>query len=183
MNMRFVFLFIAVGFLSCCATYKGVPVTDTSFKADGGKVIRHPMTRYGSVPAENEHYRIEGTGFMGALKKGSAQESLLTFTFSFVAKQPVNLESVQVEEVTPEGQLKTMVKDQAPELNKNKNWVGRTAAVPMTRTSVPWLYEPSDTVMLYKFTITAKGEAPVVMYQPSLTVAASKALYLKVMNS
>lgn len=183
MKCRIAALLVAMSLQACATgpTYLGYSVSDMPFKADGGKTVHLPMTRAGSVPAENEEYKIEGAGFMVALKKGDAKESQLTWTFSFLSKKRADLDYVVVEQVTPSGALQGIVKDSLPVL-KNGSWTGRAVPMAMTKDLVPWLYLDGDSTFLFKFTIKAKDQNPIVMYQPSLAYKASKALSLRVLE-
>jgi len=168
--------------LSACATgptYLGHAVSESPFKVDGGKTVNLPVTRAGALPAENENYKIEGAGFFSSLEKGSPSESKLTWAFSFVSKKSDELDSVVVEQVTDSGGLELVVKDNFPAL-KNKNWVGRSTPVSMTKDLSPWLYSSSDSTFVFKFTIKAKDGSSIVMYQPSKILGSVKAINLRI---
>lgn len=173
---------LAVGLLSACmTTYRGQVVREVAFKADGGKTITLPVARGGAVPSENEDYKIEVAGYMGTLQKGNPADSTFTLNFSFRSKKNKELEYVRVEYVDPSGKLTPVVQDDAPTL-KNGDWIGKSAALAATKELSPWLYDGSDSTFLFKFTIKARNENPVEMYQPSLFDKGTKALYLQVMG-
>lgn len=166
--------------LTACATgptYLGHAVSEVSFKVDGGRTVNLPVTRAGALPVENEDYKIQSAGFSASPKKGSPAESGLIWAFSFISKNPDELDSVVVERVTDSGGLELIVKDSSPVL-RNRNWVGRAAPASMTRESSPWLYSGSDSTFVFKFTIKARNRNPVVMYQPSMISSRAKAMYL-----
>lgn len=175
---------LASSLLSACAngpTYLGYPISEASFKVDGGKTVSLPVTRAGALPAENSDYKIEGAGFSAALEKGKPNESKLTWGFSFVSKKAAELDSVVVEQVTAAGELELVVKDNAPILKRN-NWVGRSAPVSMAKDVSPWLYSGDDSTFVFKFTIRAKDGNSIEMYQPSIIASRLKSVYLQVLS-
>jgi hypothetical protein len=184
MKYRITTLLTSLLFSACAAgpTYLGHAVSETSYKVDGGKTIKLPITRAGALPVENENYKIEGAGVIASMTKGDPSNSKITWTFSFVSKKSAELDSVVVEQVTDSGGLELAVKDNTPSL-KNKNWVGRSATASMTKESSPWLYSSSNSTFVFKFTIKAKDGSAVVMYQPSIISSRAKAMYLTVISS
>ncbi|MES2027179.1 MAG: hypothetical protein V4448_16640 [Pseudomonadota bacterium] len=175
---------LTAAILAGCAvapTYRGQVVQQVPFKIDDGTSLSLPMVRGGALPAENDEYKIDGAGYMGSLKAGSASQSEIQQTFSIVVKKNAELEYVRIEQVDTDGGLQLVVQDNQPVL-KNKNWVGKTKPVPATRDASPWLYSSGNSTFLFKFTIKAKGSAAIVMYQPSLFNRETKAVYLRVIQ-
>lgn len=170
---------LLVSVLAGCAMHNGFVTTEVPFKVDGGKTITLPMTRAGAVPSENDRYKINGAGILAALKKGSPEKSEIVWSFSFETKSGKQIESVAIEQVGSTGELDLMVQDKSPVL-KNGLWIGKSKPYSMSNAESPWLYSDNDSTFLFKFTITERGGAHIVMYQPSLITKGSKTVYFKI---
>lgn len=184
MILRILLVFMLLSHLSACVMgprYLGYTVTERSFKVDEGKVIKAQMTRAGPLPVENEQYKIETAGVNVSLSKSSAENSELTWIFSFLSKNQRPLDYVKIEHVRENGSLELVVLDDSP-VFKNSNWFGRSEASPMTRKAQPWIYTANDSTFIFKFTIKEKNSDAVVMYQPSLISRQAKKIYLDGIN-
>lgn len=184
MSLRIFLPIVLLSLVVACTNgthYLGYPVTETSFKVDGGQIIKIPMTRAGALPVGNDQYKIETAGVNASISKSSAEDSQLTWVFSFLSKSQQELEYVQIERITEESRLELVVRDDAPTL-KGSSWFGRSAASNMTKTAQPWIYSANDSTFIFKFTIKAKSHDALVMYQPSTISKQVKSVYLNAMR-
>ena len=159
-------------------THMGQRVIDAPFPIAGGQTLMLPVTAGGTVPAENDKVKIQVAGFVTGPSKSIPQGRTLTWIFSFTLKTSQPVEQVTVEEVAPGDPAVLMVRDEAPKLDRN-DWSGRTAAIEMSPQALPWLYSPSTSVFVYKFTIKIQGELAQVLYQPTGYSAAAKQMMTK----
>ena len=178
MNRKIVVILCGLILSACVSFQQGHLVHYTDFVVDGGKVISLPIAAGGPMPAEKEGYKVTGAGTMTEIKKGDPEQSELTWHFSFKTKSAVKIDRVMVELVSPSGELKSVVNDQAPALVQNNLWLGKSKPSPMTQKALPWLYKSGDSTFLFKFTIFEAGKDSVVLYQPSTTDNNVKKIYL-----
>lgn len=171
--------FAALFLLGCTAP--GKPLTyDMTFARDGGGTISLPVTLGGPMPAENEKFKVTGAGTVVGIKKGDPDHSDLSWAFSVRMKSPQSIESVIVEQVTLEGKLVPVLKDQSPKL-VNGSWSGASSAISMSKTDVPWLYDNATSTFLFKITLQQPGIPVTVLYQPSQLMRQVKATYLQML--
>src|SRR5688572_23781460 len=78
--------------------FMGMEVVDMPFAVAGGEVLMLPATDGGPIPAEDDRFRVEVAGF-NLTRTGTGPA--LAWGFTITAKQPVELESVEVVELAP----------------------------------------------------------------------------------
>ncbi len=179
--MRKIAIVLLLAMAGCASprSHMGRPIVDTPYKIAGGQTLMLPVTAGGTVPAENDRVKIQVAGFITGPSKSNPQGRMLTWTFGFTSKTSLPIEQVIVEEVAPSDPAVMIVRDDAPKLEGN-NWSGRSAPIEMNPQSLPWLYSPSTSVFVYKFTIKIQGEPPQVLYQPTGYSALAKQMMTKV---
>lgn len=178
------FLLVMITSLTTACGIKMAPngqvISDVSFEVEKDRTISLPMTRSGAMPSETQDYKIIGADYSAALKKGDPAESGFTMNFLFRSKTSKELEFVVIDQVFAGGKLVRVLEDKSPVLNKG-TWMGKSASVSAEKSASPWLYEKGNSTFLFKFTIKAKHEEGVEIYQPSLFSKETKAIYLSIM--
>ena len=144
-------------------THMGLPIVNIEVRIAGGGSIFLPVTDAGPIPAENEAFRIETAGL--AVQPSDADRSRRTvkWGFSLTAKSAQRLQRVVVEQVFPNETVERLIDDQVPVL-RNHNWFGSPTIGPNS-SSTSWLFTEGTSFFVFRFTITAPQQSPVILYQ------------------
>jgi len=121
---------------------------------------------------ENDWVRMEEAGMLRLPVEGSPDRFRVQFVFAFEAKR-LDIASIDIEDVSgPEPVVLVRGKDVAAGDNR---WVG--PSVDMSPATLPWLYSPGDTRLLFRITFhTSYGETSAVL-QPALFTDRTKRAY------
>jgi hypothetical protein len=137
------------------------------------------MTDEGPISAENELAKILVAGFGVGPSKDNDKQAVLAWGFDFEMKQPLKLEAVKVEEVSPSTSPLLLIEDISPVL-KDSIWSGNVTPAPANRSATPWLYSSEKSVYIFRFIIKPTGEPAFVLYQATWFSGPAKQLFQKV---
>jgi hypothetical protein len=101
------------------------------------------------APAENDRYAVT-TAELGAIILDG--QRYLRWSFAVRVKQPIQLRSVRVEDVTSAPPM-AYIADQAPQVNGGV-WTGYSGAIEPNAAAVPWLYDKATSTRVFRVTIT-----------------------------
>lgn len=160
-------------------THQGHEVVEMPFVIAGGETIGIEVTDAGPIPAESHAFKIEVAGLSMQPSLFEPDQGLVAWQFALTAKRARRLERVVVEEVYPSDVARPIVDDTSPAL-EGKAWFGSGVGELPSPESTPWLYDGETSVYIYRFTVTAAGKKPVVLYQPSLITPDLKQQILQV---
>jgi len=161
--------FVLVLFLAGCGattqkTYMGYKVFDVSYPVANNQILSFPTTDAGPIPAENDNYKIEVTGFSVGPSKEDPKKALLTWHFTVKSKKINKIETIQIDEIAPTYVEKMVLIDTDPTI-KNGLWSGSLEPIEASSTSTPWLYAEKASFYVYRFTIKAENSEPVILNQ------------------
>lgn len=164
-----VIYFILILFLAGCGattqrTYMGYKVFDVSYPVANNQILSFPVTDAGPIPAENDNYKIEVTGFSVGPSTEDPKKALLTWNFRLRTKKASKIETIQIDEIAPTYVEKMVLKEVNPKI-KNGLWSGSLEPIEASSTSTPWLYDDKASFYVYRFTIKAENSEPVILNQ------------------
>jgi hypothetical protein len=128
---------VSLMFLASCGSQ-----SSTAPGAGGG-------TRGKFVAAENDRYAVTNAELGAVILDG---QRYLRWGFSLRVKQPIQLRSVRVEDVSSTPPI-VYIADQAPQVNGGQ-WTGYSGAIEPTAASNPWLYDTTASSRVFRVTIT-----------------------------
>ena len=99
--------------------------------------------------AENERYAVT-TAELGAVILDG--QHYLRWSFALRIKQPVQLRSVRVEDVTNAAPI-SYISDQAPQ-GTGGQWTGYSGAIEPNAAAIPWLYDNTTSTRIFRIMIT-----------------------------
>lgn len=143
-----------------------------AFKIAGGQTVRCEVTEAGPLSARHGPYEMTTAGFSFG-PDASGQHLALVFGFDLSVARRTKPTRIRVEDVTGEKAI-LLVDDQAPQTDRGF-WSANAAPITVSRDSVPWLFETGPTTKVFRVTISAAKKADIVLYQPSIYAAATKA--------
>jgi len=156
--------------LSClaaagCATGGG----DIAMMAtiSGGEKIRVPLTRGGAELISEGGVQINTASFTLSPEK----KVLFVFEFTDTRKRP--LRSVRVEDVSGD-KPQVMVEDDQPKLSAAAQWHGEAPPLEWNHSRIAWLATISNSLRVYRFTLTFADGQTLVIHQGALFPAAMK---------
>ena len=135
----------------------------------GGQSVRLGRQGAGFKPAENDRVVVTDADLHAVTYDG---KHYVRWTFSIRPKQAAVLSVIRIEDVTDAVPL-LLVNDVAPQQDGGK-WTGNAGLMEPSSTSVRWLYEPKETVRVFRFTITEVDGRSYVLYQGVLYSPAAK---------
>lgn len=135
----------------------------------GGQSVRLGRQGTGFKPAENDRVVLTDAGLQTVTYDG---KHYARWSFSIRPKQAAELSAIRIEDVTDSAPL-LLVNDVAPQQDAGK-WTENAGLMEPSSTSVRWLYEPKETVRVFRFTITEVDGRSYVLYQGVLYSAAAK---------
>jgi hypothetical protein len=130
-----------------------IPIAD-------GQSVSLERQGLGFKPAENDRVVITDAGLQTVNLDGNYY---VRWSFSIRPKQDAVLSAIRIEDVTESAPL-LLVNDVAPQQEGGK-WTETAGLMELSSTSVRWLYEPKETVRVFKFTINETDGRSYVLYQ------------------
>jgi hypothetical protein len=101
------------------------------------------------APVQNERFLVSTVELSAILLDN---QKYARWTFGIKLKQPVQLRSIRVEDVT-EGSPVLLVNDQAPQVEGGA-WTGYTGAIEPSASALPWLFDNAPARRTFRFTVT-----------------------------
>jgi hypothetical protein len=101
------------------------------------------------APVQNERFVVSTVELSAILLDN---QKYARWTFGIKLKQPVQLRSIRVEDVT-EGSPVLLVNDQAPQVEGGA-WTGYTGAIEPSASALPWLFDNTPARRTFRFTVT-----------------------------
>jgi hypothetical protein len=111
--------------------------------------IQSPRSGGKFAPAENDRYAITNAELGAIILDG---QHYLRWSFALRIKQPVQLRSVRVEDITNAAPI-SYISDQAPQVTGGQ-WVSYSGAIEPNAAAIPWLYDNATTARIFRVTIT-----------------------------
>jgi hypothetical protein len=148
----------------CASSSPGI-----SIPIAGGQSVRLERQGPGFKPAENDRVVIADAGLQTVNLDGNYY---VRWSFSIRPKQAVELSAIRIEDVTESAPL-LLVNDVAPRREGDK-WTEIAGLMQLSSTSVRWLYEPKESVRVFRFTINETDGRSYVLYQGVLYSPAAK---------
>ena len=135
----------------------------------GGQSVRLGRQGPGFKPAENDRVVVTDAGLQAVTYEG---KHYVRWNFSIRPKQAAELSAIRIEDITDAAPL-LLVNDVAPQQDGGK-WTENAGLMESSSISVRWLYEPKETVRVFRFTITEADGRSYVLYQGVLYSPAAK---------
>ena len=110
---------------------------------------RHAGPTTGFPQAENDRVIVANAGLQAVTLDSNYY---LRWSFAIRPKQADALSSIRIEDVTDPSPL-LLVNDVAPQLDGGQ-WNETAGLMPLSAASVHWLFEPNNTVRIFRITIT-----------------------------
>ena len=101
------------------------------------------------APVQNERFAVTTVELSAILLDN---QKYARWTFGIRLKQPVQLRSIRIEDVT-EGSPVLLVNDQAPQVEGGA-WNGYTGAIEPSASALPWLFDNTPAKRTFRFTVT-----------------------------
>jgi hypothetical protein len=101
------------------------------------------------APVQNERFAVSTVELSAILLDN---QKYARWTFGIKLRQPVQLRSIRVEDVT-EGSPVLLVNDQAPQVEGGA-WMGYTGAIEPSASALPWLFDTTPARRTFRFTVT-----------------------------
>jgi hypothetical protein len=101
------------------------------------------------APVQNERFVVSTVELSAILLDN---QKYARWTFGIKLKQPAQLRSIRVEDVT-EGSPVLLVNDQAPQVEGGM-WTGYTGAIEPSASALPWLFDNTPARRTFRFTVT-----------------------------
>jgi len=101
------------------------------------------------APVQNERFAVATVELSAILLDN---QKYARWTFGIKLKQPVQLRSIRIEDVT-EGSPVLLVNDQAPQVEGGA-WTGYTGAIEPSASALPWLFDNTPAKRTFRFTVT-----------------------------
>jgi len=134
----------------------------------GGEKIRVPLAKGGAVPTNEGGVQIDTANFtLNPDKK-------IVYVFKFTDSRRRALRSVRVDDVSDTAVAK-LVDDAQPQLSPAGQWHRETEALEMSDPRLEWLGTISNSLRVFRFTLTLADGQTLVLHQGALYPAALKA--------
>src|SRR5262249_6579694 len=133
------------------------------FKIAGGKTVAVSVTDSGPVPAENDRVKIEVAGMLILPSFQGRKGPFFLWNFAFRSKDGRPVSGVLIEDVTVDPIIE-LVADQKAHL-QDGTWSGRGRPIAITREDLPWVFEPKDTLKVFRFTIRHADGGNSILHQ------------------
>jgi len=101
------------------------------------------------APAENDRYAVTNAELGAIILDG---QHYLRWSFGLRVKQPIQLRSVRVEDITNAGPI-SYISDQAPQVTGGQ-WISYSGAIEPNAAAIPWLYDNATSSRVFRITIT-----------------------------
>jgi hypothetical protein len=135
----------------------------------GGETVALQRQGAGFKQAENDRIVITDANLQAVTLDGT---HYLRWSFAIRPKQAAVLSSVRIEDVSDPAPL-LLVNDVSPRLDAGK-WTENAGLMDLASASVRWLFEPKETVRIFRFTVTEPDGQNNVLYQGVQYSPASK---------
>lgn len=161
----FIFVLTAVWLTGCggSSSHVSVPVA-------GGQSISLDRQGSGFKQAGNDRVMIS-TPVLQALNMDG--NYYVRWNFTILPRQAETLSLIHIDEMTDTAPL-TLVNDVAPQLEGGK-WTENAGLIPVSSTNVRWLFEPKESLRLFRFTLSEPEGRSYVLYQGAQYSPSSKA--------
>jgi hypothetical protein len=124
--------------------------TGCGSRSDGaGGAAESGQGRPAYAPVQNERFAVTTVELSAILLDN---QKYARWTFGLKLKQPVQLRSIRIEDVT-EGSPVSLVNDQAPQVQGGA-WTGYTGAIEPSASALPWLFDSTPARRTFRFTVT-----------------------------
>jgi hypothetical protein len=140
-----------------------------SVQIAGGQAVELERQGSGFKQAENARVIIADAGLQAVNLNGI---NYVRWKFAISPKQATSLSLVRIEEVSGPAPL-LLVNDVAPQLDGGR-WSENAGLMDLSSASVRWLFEPGDTVRVFRFTMNEPDGQTYVLYQAAPYAPASK---------
>lgn len=160
----FVFAGLVLTALAGCATGGVAMLAEI---AGGGKV-RVPIVRGGVEMTNEGGVQINTANFT------LSPEKKIVYGFAFTDSRRRTLRSVRVEDVS-DAKAFTLVEDARPEISPAGQWRGEAAPIGSGDPRLNWIATISNTVRVFRFTLTFGDGQTLVLHQGALYPAPVKA--------
>src|SRR5258708_9978766 len=101
------------------------------------------------APAENDRYAVTNAELGAIILDG---QHYLRWSFGLRIKQPIQLRSVRVEDITNAGPI-SYISDQAPQVTGGQ-WISYSGSIEPNAASIPWLYDNATSSRVFRITCT-----------------------------
>jgi hypothetical protein len=135
----------------------------------GGQSVSLERHGSGFKQAENDRVIISNPVLQAVNLDGNYY---MRWNFTILPKQAQTLSLIHIEEVSDAAPL-TLVNDVAPQLEGGK-WTENAGLIPVSSTNIRWLYEPKESLRLFRFTISEPDGRSYVLYQGAQYSPSSK---------
>jgi hypothetical protein len=135
----------------------------------GGQSVRLGRQGPGFKPAENDRVVVTEAGLQTVNLDGNYY---VRWAFSIRAKQVAEFSAIRIEDVTGTTPL-LLVNDVSPQQEEGR-WTQNAGLMELSSTSIRWLYQPNETVRVFRFTISEVNGRSYVLYQGVLYSPAAK---------
>jgi hypothetical protein len=135
----------------------------------GGQTVELERQGAGLKQAENARVAITDASLEAVNLNG---HNYVRWKFAITPKQATALSLVRIEEVSGPAPL-LLVNDVAPQLDGGR-WSENAGLMDLSSASVRWLFEPGDTVRVFRFTMNEPDGQAYVLYQAAPYAPASK---------
>jgi hypothetical protein len=140
---------------ACSSSSSGLSTTIA-----GGQTVALERQGTGIKPAENDRVMIADASLQAVNLNGN---HYLRWSFAVRPKQAVVLSTVRIEEVSDSAPL-LLVNDVAPQLDAGQ-WTETAGLMDLSSTSVRWLFDPKETVRIFRFMMSEPDGRSYVLYQ------------------
>jgi hypothetical protein len=121
------------------------------------------------VNAENDRFVVTEAGLTTYRTNG---KNFVRWQFSIRPKQPTQLASVEVEDVTGSHPY-LVVLDRDPKIEELA-WTQRGPLLRATSTVLPWLFDPNETTRVFRITVAESDGTRSTLYQATAYTANAK---------
>lgn len=135
----------------------------------GGQTVVLERQEAGFKQAENNRIIVTDAGLQAVNLDGN---HYVRWSFAIRPKQAAVLSAVRIEDVSDPTPL-LLVNDVAPQIDAGK-WTENAGLMDLSSSSVRWLFEPKETVRIFRFTISDSDGQRDVLYQAVPYTPASK---------
>jgi len=147
---------------------------DVSIAVSGNRTITIAMKDGMPLPAEDRNIKIQVAGLGSAPDKADPTKRAIFWIFGFTQKDGPKISEVKIEEVYTEKPDRLVTTDGSPTLKKSE-WSTHTESVVISESTTPWIYEPKNSVFMFRFTIQFEGGGQSILHQLSMFPAQAKA--------
>ena len=149
------FLLPSIWLMGCASSPSRVSVPIA-----GGQAVELARQGPGFKQAENDRVAITDASLQAVNLNGN---NYVRWRFAISPKQATGLSSVRIEDVSDSAPL-LLVNDVAPQLDSGQ-WTANAGLMDLSSAGVRWLFEPKESVRVFRFTINEPDGQNGVLYQ------------------